>query len=137
MVLDIQAYDQFIPWCVGSRVVSNENGCIIADLVAEFKIFTSKYRSKVIFGQNEINNYFINSEAIDSQFEYLTSNWLFIPDENKENSENPHNKTKIIFNLSFKFKSNMLNDIADGLFVKATNKMIEAFEQRAQELYGN
>ena len=39
IVIDIEKYPEFIPWCSASRIVSHENNQIIADLMIKYKYF--------------------------------------------------------------------------------------------------
>ena len=39
LVADVRAYPQFLPWVVGSRVVSQSQTLITADLIVGFKVF--------------------------------------------------------------------------------------------------
>ena len=44
--------------------------------------------------------------------------------------------TKVEFSLDFKFRSRILEKMIGPLFSKATNAMVNAFRQRANQLYG-
>ncbi len=46
-----------------------------------------------------------------------------------------NNECDVDFFIDFEFKSLILNKMIGPIFEKATNKMIEAFENRAQDLF--
>ena len=47
LVVDIDLYHEFLPWCVASRVTSRKDNLIIGDLVIGFKIFREKFTSEI------------------------------------------------------------------------------------------
>ena len=47
LVADVEKYPEFLPWCIGSRVIEKENSKIIADLMIGFQFFREKFRSNV------------------------------------------------------------------------------------------
>ena len=42
LVADIEKYPEFLPWCIASRVISNDNNILIADLMIGFQVFKEK-----------------------------------------------------------------------------------------------
>jgi coenzyme Q-binding protein COQ10 len=72
----------------------------------------------------------IKVTMLKGPFEHLTNSWKFTEIELK------HNKTRIDFAIDFKFRSKILEKLIGSLFNKATNKMVHAFKQRADKLYG-
>ena len=72
LVMDIEKYSQFLPWCKKSRVVekiSEDN--LLADLAINFKAFNERYRSDVKFYKQENGCYIIESKAISRSFKEL------------------------------------------------------------------
>ena len=57
LVLDIDSYSEFLPWCVASRINQKSKNIIIADLVIGFKMFREKFTSEVNYNYpDEIPN---------------------------------------------------------------------------------
>ena len=54
LVADIEKYPEFLPWCVASRVISNDNNILIADLMIGFQVFKEKFRSRVKLDKKNI-----------------------------------------------------------------------------------
>ena len=44
---DIEKYPEFLPWCVGTRVRSNDGEVVLADMVIGYKMFREKFTSEV------------------------------------------------------------------------------------------
>ena len=128
LVLDIDLYSQFLPFCVASTIVQKEDDKIIADLTVQFKVFTHSYRSVVT---HKLSGDFaeIRAEAIHSDvFKYLHNYWTFNKTENG---------TAVDFVLDFEFQSATLGYMLDLLLINAERKMIDAFQQRAKYIYGD
>ncbi len=125
LVLDIDSYSEFLPWCVASRVNKKENSLIIADLVIGFKMFREKFTSEVKYNYPDE----IIVKYIDGPFKYMNNNWRFI-------ANNESNTTEVFFDIDFEFKSIVFEKIIGAVFHRAVEKMIDAFELRAIDIYG-
>jgi coenzyme Q-binding protein COQ10 len=128
LVMDIEKYPQFLPWCLAAKITDkiDENN-LYADLVVNFKGFSQKYSSKVEAEKTSDDEFAINVVAIKGPFKNLVNSWKI------KNIE--PGGCKIEFFIDFEFKSIILEKMLGLIWQKATNKMIEAFEKRAQEKY--
>lgn len=126
LVLDIESYPKFLPWCGAARVISDVDREILAELVIEFKGFYGKYQSKVLHKALPEDNYLIKVEAISGPFEYLKNTWLF--------TKKPEN-TQIEFFIDFRMKSGLLNKLIGSFYITASEKIVDAFEKRASVIY--
>ena len=124
LVSDVNKYPEFLPWCKGARVKNIRDNVFEADLIIGFKIYKEIYSSRIYL--DNINNK-IRVEYKDGPFEYLENSWFF----NKNN-----NGCKVEFMVNFKFKSIFLQTIMETLFSEAVRRMVKAFENRANQLYG-
>ena len=128
LVIDIEHYPQFLPWCRAARILAQEETGFLAELVISFSHITERYTSRVTptppEGDSEGT---INVDLVSGPFHHLTNHWRFIPKEGG---------TEIQLALDFQFKSKMLNKLIGGLFGRACEKMIGAFMARAEALYG-
>lgn len=127
IIIDIDSYQEFVPWCGGSRVLERYNSYLIADLVIKFKLYTEKYRSKVAFEAPNGGFALVEAEMIEGPFKYLTNNWRL----SKKNSQ----QTLVSFFVDFEFKSSVLDKVVGLVFESTSKRMIEAFEQRAHAIY--
>ena len=125
LVLDIDSYSEFLPWCLASRINNKEDNLILADLVIGFKLFREKFTSEVIFTYPEE----ISVKYVDGPFKYMNNYWKFL-------SNNESKETEVFFDIDFEFKSVMFEKLIGTVFNKAADKMIDAFELRAKEIYG-
>ena len=61
LVADVGEYPKFLPWCVGSRILSRSEGELTADLTIGFKMFRESFRSHVLLERpNHIHVRYLN-----------------------------------------------------------------------------
>lgn len=125
LVLDVERYPEFLPWCRGARITKHEPQCFYAELIISFKGMTERYTSKVVGHEGAEPG--IDVALVSGPFEYLSNHWRF---------EAVEGGTMIHFMLDFKFRSRILDTLIGGLFGRATEKMTRAFLERAETLYG-
>jgi coenzyme Q-binding protein COQ10 len=127
LVLDIEKYPQFLPWCLAAKITKKINDLHLeADLVINFKGFTQKYSSDVRASKTIDNEFLISVAAIDGPFKSLVNSWQF---------KDISGGCQVEFFIDFEFKSLILGKMIGMIFEKATNKMIDAFEARAKIIY--
>ena len=124
IVMDIEKYSEFLPWCSSAVILSKEDNLIVAKLEINFKGFSESYISRVIKEQTD-NSYLITAEAISGPFRYLKNSWHI---------KQLQNGSEINFSIDFEFKSTILDMLIGLIFSVATKKMIAAFEDHANRL---
>ena len=129
LVLDIDEYPNFIPYCINSKVyernVKGEDIYIIADLTIGKGIFKDTYKSDVRFNKKEDTIYVTN---IDGPLKYLENRWYF---------NQKDNMTEVSFDVDFELKNKFLNILMTKSFTYGLNKIADAFQNRAEELFKN
>ena len=124
IVIDVEAYPDFLPWCISSKIVKKtDDNNFDAELTVGYKSIDEKYISRILAEYEKK----IISKAISGPFKFLDSSWYF---ENIEKT-----KCKVDFSIEYQFKSFFLGKVMGSLFKKATIKMLDAFEQRAKSLH--
>ena len=126
-VLDIEKYPEFIPFCIDSKVYeTNDNGNeieIIADLTIGKRPFIDTYKSDVRYDKK---NDSIHVTNIDGPLKHLENNWRF---------KEQNNVTEVSFDINFELKNDFLNIIMTKSFQYGLNKIADAFQQRAEDLF--
>ena len=127
LVLDIEKYPEFVPFCLGSHVYEkNKEGSnilIIADLTIGKGPFKDTYKSDVKFDKE---NSTINVTNIGGPLNHLKNNWKF--NETKGGTE-------ISFDIDFEIENKFLNVLMSKSFEFGLNKIADAFQKRAEDLY--
>lgn len=125
LVCDVERYPEFLPWCVASRIRRWEReDLFIADLAIGFKMVRERFTSRVELERPER----IDVTYHEGPFRYLNNHWSFQDEEN--------NHCVIDFYVDFEFRSRSLQKIMGKLFNEAVQRMVNAFEKRANALYG-
>ena len=126
IVLDIEKYPEFIPFCIDSKVYEKKEDDevvnIIADLTIGKKPFVDTYKSDVKYIKNQD---LIHVTNIDGPLNYLENNWKFVQKDNF---------TEVIFDVDFEIKNKFLNIIMTKSFEFGLNKIADAFQKRAETI---
>lgn len=128
LVMDIEKYPEFLPWCKQAKItekISEKN--LHADLLINFKSFFEKYSSDVKHGESSSGEFFVDVIAIRGPFKNLTNKWKFRDLES--------GKCAVEFFIEFEFNSIFLTKMIGGIFEKAAEKMMTAFESQAAAIY--
>jgi len=129
LVADIDRYPEFVPLCqsLNTRSTRQKDGREIrmADMTAGYKSIRETFTCQVVLNPNANE---IMASYIDGPFKFLENKWRFEP--TGENSCNVH------FVLDYEFKSRALALLMGAMFDKAFGHFTQAFEDRADELYG-
>jgi coenzyme Q-binding protein COQ10 len=124
LVADVKRYQEFLPWVAATRVRSDSETEMIADLVVGFKAIKETFTSRVIKHRPTD----ITIDYIEGPLKYLHNSWKFSPDG--------RGGTDIDFCVDFAFRSRIFESLAGQMFDRALRRMIGAFEDRAHALYG-
>jgi coenzyme Q-binding protein COQ10 len=128
LVADVPRYPDFLPWCTAARIRRREGPNVhVAELAIGFGPFHEKFMSRVTLGPDHKGGPCIDTTGVEGPFKVLTSHWVFQP--------HPQG-TLIEFELSFEFRSLLLQQTVRLLFAEAVKRMVSAFETRAAQLYG-
>ena len=124
LVADVDRYPEFLPWVIATRVRSDTDTEMVADMVVGFKSLREKFTSRVEKQRPDQIEVFY----VDGPLKNLDNLWTFkcLPDGGCE----------IDFCVEFTFRSSVFEALAGQYFDRAFRKMVEAFETRADALYG-
>ena len=124
LVADVARYSEFLPWVVATRVRSDSETEMIADMLVGFSALREKFTSRVTKRRPEE----IVVHYIDGPLRDLDNRWTF-------HDVGP-GECEIEFEVSFTFRSVLLQKMANQYLDKAFRKMVAAFEARAAQVYG-
>ena len=127
LVLDIEKYPDFVPFCLDAHVYERNNEgnltLIIADLTIGKGPFKDTYKSDVKFDKKENK---IEVTNIGGPLNHLENTWYFKDHENG---------TEISFDIDFEIENKFLNIVMTKSFQFGLDKIADAFQKRAESLY--
>ena len=127
MVLDIEKYPEFVPWCMEGKIFDkNESADLITfngDLKVGKSILNETFSSQVTFHKASDKIIVTN---LDGPLKHLKNEWFF---------KEINNNTQLEFFIDFELKNPILNGIMRKSFELGLNKIAKAFEERAIQLY--
>jgi coenzyme Q-binding protein COQ10 len=129
LVADVESYPRFLPLCeslvVRSRRKDGDREILIATMTIAYKLIRESFTTKVVLDREAL---VIRAEYLDGPFSHLENVWRFDP-RGRGNS-------LVYFNIDYEFRSKTLSLLMGSVFDRAFRKFAEAFEARADEVYG-
>ena len=129
MVLDIERYPEFVPWCLEGKIHANTDKGktveITADLTIGKSFFNETYKSFVIYEKSTDSIHVTN---IDGPLKHLENKWFF-----KRKGQN----SEVDFHVNFELKNKILDKLMRKSFDVGLKKIADAFEKRAIDLFKN
>ena len=127
MVLDIEKYPEFVPWCLGGKIhtiIDKGNTVkITADLTIGKSFFCETYKSFVVYDKSSDSIHVTN---IRGPLKHLKNEWNF---------RQTGDSSEIDFHVDFELKNKILNILMIKTFDMGLKKIADAFEKRAKELF--
>ena len=130
LVLDIEKYPEFVPFCFDAKIHENKNVGDLTKIIADLTIgkgpFKDTYKSDVVYKKKDDT---IIVKNIKGPLNHLSNNWTF--------SDKKNGITEVMFDIDFEIKNKFLNSLMVGSFQFGLEKIADAFQKRAKDLFGN
>ena len=127
MVLDIEKYPEFVPWCIEGKVHEKNESADLSmfrgDLKVGKSILNETFSSHVSYYKEKDKIIVIN---LDGPLKHLKNEWTF---------KDINNGTQLEFFIDFELKNPVLNSVMKKSFELGLNKIAKSFEQRAVSLF--
>jgi len=130
LVADVEKYPQFVPLCSDLRVRSRANDAegrtvLVAAMTVSFKLIRETFASRVTLDREKLE---ILVEYLDGPFSHMQNKWAFKPAEGEG--------CVVEFFIDYAFRSRTLSMLMGAMFEAAFRRFAEAFEKRADSVYG-
>jgi coenzyme Q-binding protein COQ10 len=130
LVADVERYPEFVPLCeslkVRRRAASGEGVEILtASMTVAYKLLRETFISQVTLDRPRLA---IAVEYLDGPFSHLDNRWTFRPLAEAE--------CEVVFFISYEFRSRTLGFVMGAVFDAAFRRFAQAFERRADQVYG-
>ena len=127
MVLDIEKYPEFVPWCIEGRIYDKNESKDLTTFNGDLKVGKSllneTFSSHVSYYKEKDKIIVTN---LNGPLKYLKNEWSF---------KEINNGTQLEFLIDFELKNPILNSIMKKSFELGLNKIAKSFEERAIKLY--
>ena len=128
LVADVERYPEFLPMCealtVRSRRERDGVTLLVADMTVGYKAIRETFTSQVVLKPAENR---IDVKYIDGPFKYLNNIWRFEP---------AAGGSSVHLFIAYQFQSRVLGALMGAMFDRAFRMFAEAFEKRADKVYG-
>jgi coenzyme Q-binding protein COQ10 len=125
----VDDYPKFLPLCEALSVKRREptarGEVLIATMTVGYKLVRESFTTRVELDR-KARSIFV--EYLDGPFSYLENRWTFKP--------LGEGACEVDFYIAYSFRSRLFERLVGGLFDKAVQKYTEAFEARADAVYG-
>lgn len=129
LVANIEGYPKFLPLCEALSIVRRETvggkEVLTAKMEVGYKLIRERFTSRVTLDPATRS---ILVEYVDGPFQHLENRWCFEP--------RTAGGSEIDFFIAYKFRSRIFERLVGSLFDKAVRKYTDAFEARADQVYG-
>jgi coenzyme Q-binding protein COQ10 len=129
LVAKVEDYPKFLPLCEDLKVKSREQVAgrevLVATMVVGYKLIRESFTTQVTLDRQDRT---ILVEYLDGPFAFLENRWRFAPRGARA--------CEIDFYIAYSFRSRLFERLVGGLFAKAVQKYTDAFEARADKIYG-
>jgi ribosome-associated toxin RatA of RatAB toxin-antitoxin module len=124
LVSDIEAYPDFLPWCTQASVLSHRHDEVRASVSFSVGGMSRSFATRNYLQVNKM----IEMQLVEGPFSSLHGCWQFdsLGDAG----------CKISLHLEYDFSSRMLGMVVGPVFNQISNTMVDSFQQRAVEVYG-
>lgn len=130
LVADAERYPEFLPLCEGLVIRRREarpdgTELMIATMTVGYRAIRESFTSRVTLDRAKMT---ILVEYIDGPFRHLENRWRF--------RDLGEGACEVEFYITYEFASRTLGALMGVMFDRAFHKFSEAFEQRADRIYG-
>ena len=127
LVLDIESYPSFMPFCLDSKVYEKQEKEEIISIIADLTIgrgpFKATYKSDVKYYKDTDTIHVTN---IEGPLKHLDNKWFF---------SEIGNSTEISFDIDFEIENKFLNIVMSKSFQYGLDKIADSFQKRANDLF--
>lgn len=124
LVADIPSYPDFLPWCGGASIVSQDEDVVVAAITIAYKGVHKTFTTRNLLQQDKM----MEMRLIEGPFRYLHGYWHFTPLAERG--------SKIALDLEFEVANRLLATVLTPVFTSIATDLVDGFGRRAHELYG-
>ena len=128
IINDIEGYPAFLPWCSGAEIIIREDNEMVARLDIEKAGLKQSFTTKNIWDCGSSEQWQMEMLLVEGPFSHLEGLWSLqaLGDDG----------CRVSIKLEFELNSRVMNATLGKVFGVASDKMVDAFCDRAERIYG-
>lgn len=127
LVTDVARYPEFLPWCNFARVISEDEAGMLAEVGIAFKGIQQSFTTR----NEHVPGREVRLHLVKGPFSKLEGIWNFSPV-----GDGSQRACKIDLSMNYGFSSSLLAKLVGPVFDKIASSMVDAFVERADQVYG-
>jgi len=124
VVSDVRSYPGFLNWCEGMEIISETTEEVVAKLLISYGKLDFSFTTKNRLTPNES----VEMSLVEGPFSNLGGQWTILA-LNEDAS-------KVSLEMDFMFENAVTHKLFGHIFENVISAQLEAFQKRAQQLYG-
>jgi ribosome-associated toxin RatA of RatAB toxin-antitoxin module len=130
LVTDPERYPQFLPWCSHARVISRDEHGMMAELSLAFMGIKQSFTTRNQHITHPSGAREERIHLVKGPFSKLEGHWQFIP------AGQPGERAcRVELAFDYGFSNPLLARLVGPVFDKIANSLVDAFVQRADQVY--
>lgn len=127
LVTDVARYPEFLPWCSHSKVLSQDETGMTAEVGIAFKGVRQSFTTR----NTHLPGRQVQLRLVDGPFSRLEGEWNFTPV-----GEGGQRACRVELSLRYGFSSALLAAVVGPVFDRIAGSLVDAFVKRAEQVYG-
>lgn len=123
VVNGIEQYPEFLPWCASSQIIQQSENMMEASILMKKGKLNHSFTTR----NTLVPDQKIQVDLVNGPFKYLSGHWTF--------TSISEQGSKIELNLEFEFSNSIIGFLIGPVFTQIANTLVDAFCQRAHQLY--
>ena len=129
LVTAVEDYPRFLPWCERVEILQRDDAGLTARLHLAFAGVRHAFTTRNAHTADQA----VHIGLVDGPFSLLDGTWQFLP---LKPADDGAKACKIAFELRYAFSNGALEALISPVFDRIPNTFVDAFVQRAEQVYG-
>ena len=134
LVVDVEAYPKFLPWCERAEILSRDDDGLTARLFLAYSGIRHAFTTRNV----QVKDESVHIGLVDGPFSLLEGFWRFVPLPlpASPGGASTSSACKIEFELRYAFSNGVLEAAISPVFDRIANTFVDSFVRRAEQVYG-
>ena len=127
LVIDVERYPEFLPWCSHGAVLERSELGMVAEVGIAFKGVKQTFTTR----NEHVPGREVKLHLVKGPFSSLEGVWTFTPVGDEQRA------CRIDLKMNYGFSNKLLATLVGPVFDKIASSFVDAFVQRAEQVYGS